>query len=545
MLNNKIKLLSCDKLKIKSIRLFHYILIPENSKYLPLVISGLLSSLAFAPIFIFPLLIYGISTLLYYINNSKTGYESFFNGWLFGVAHFFSGTYWITISIKVYIDQFWWVIPFAIILVPSILAIGIGLVGLLTFKIKNKYNDIFNNFNFAAVWTLIEWLRSWILTGFPWNLAGYSLCFDTRLIQLSNIFGIYGLSFIVIFLSGNFWHLFEKKYYSWFKHCLISLIVITSVLCYGCFRLENNPLKMTDIKVRLVQPSIKQKSLWMSNELYHNIYLHKQLSKHENGVANFNPDIVVWSESAVTVPLVWPHVEDILRSSIDENSILVTGGISEVIDHNIVMQNRPKANLYSSMYAINKQGSILFDYYKQHLVPFGEYMPFGKYLGLKKLTSGYLDYTPGKNNQICTLFIKNHKINIRPLICYEAIFPEEARIKNKNIDLFINITNDTWFGNSTGPYQHFEITRMRAIENGIPIVRVGNNGISAIIDSYGRILHSTKLDDFNVLDGYIPQKSRFTMFAKYGNSLTILLVILIYFNIFFIKLINKRHSCGR
>ena len=183
-------------------------------------------------------------------------------------------------------------------------------------------------------------------------------------------------------------------------------------------------------------------------------------------------------------------------------------------------------HLYTSAYAINQSSNMLFNYNKAHLVPFGEYIPLRSYFPLlKKLTPGLLDYSAGKGGEVVTL--PQFNLKIRPLICYEAIFPRESI--TKNVDVIINLTNDSWYGASTGPYQHFHMARMRAVENGLPFVRVAGSGISAIIDPLGRIIAETPLLQATILDGILPVKlSKPTIYVVIQELGLVILTAILY-----------------
>ncbi|MDF2966049.1 MAG: cutE [Rickettsiaceae bacterium] len=498
---------------------------PENR--IPLFLSGLLSSFAFAPSFFFPFMIIGISILLYYIKHAGCSKAAFFAGWIFGFGHFLSGLYWISLGVAVYIEQFWWALPFALCGLPIILAFFIAFPAYLTYKAQPKANLVLV-FIFSILFISLEWVRSWIFTGLPWNLAGYSLCFSERMLQLASITGVYGLSFLVIFISGNLYFIYVRDKEGWIVHSLSSLFLLLAICYFGEKRLQENPPLLTDISVRLVQPSIPQEAKWDHRKLYKNMELHAELTKIDNDQADrFNPDLVIWSEAAVTLPLNRPRIKSILTNAISEQTILITGGVSEIYepnnDQNSLLE---EYRLYTSFYGINAKGQVLFNYNKAHLVPFGEYMPYKEVLGLKKITAGFIDYSPGDKEQNVHFNIRGRTLYIRPLVCYEAIFPDEARVKDPRISLFINITNDSWYGRSTGPYQHFEISRMRAIENGIPMIRVGNNGISGIIDPLGRVIFKTELDEISATDGFIPKKiEQQTLYSIYGNFCIITLLL--------------------
>jgi apolipoprotein N-acyltransferase len=297
---------------------------------------------------------------------------------------------------------------------------------------------------------------------------------------------------------------------SYFMFCMISIV---AALFFGSSRLKKNPISFTNTAIRIVQPSIPQSDKWDEEVFWEHLNKHTSLSRLHTG---FKPDIILWSEAAVTAPYRIKSVMHKLQSAITSaDVVLVTGGVNDNESANF------KHELRSAMYAITKQGKILFEYHKAHLVPFGEYMPLKSILPVKKLTPGIIDYTPGTQGVVVEL--PHLVLKIRPLICYEAIFPGEVR--EDKADVMINITNDSWYGNSSGPYQHFHAARMRAVENGIPMIRAANSGISAIIDPLGRVISETKLWAVTVLDGKIPHKlPRPTLYYLYGEWMLLFII---------------------
>lgn len=479
------------------------------------LLLGLLSGLVFAPTFLLPALL-TLSYLCYLVQNSKDWQEAAKLGYIFGFGHFLSGIYWISISVSVYISDFWWAIPFALFGLPIILAFFISVSCVFSFFVRNNK---YYHFIFCLYWVLFEWVRSWIFTGLPWNLIGYAFSFSDILIQPLNIIGIYGLSFIVIYISTSFYPFFTKQFDQLKVLLLTSSITLAVIITFGNIRLYNHPTNFTDIKVRLVQPSIPQTEKWDEEEFWHNLMLHINLSENPQPV-----DLVIWSEAALVVPYDIPAVKSELLGLLNSvDATLITGGISD---------NKKRGEhfeLYTAMYALEKNGNKLFEYHKSHLVPFGEYMPFKKILPFKKLTHGFVDYTEGNGGLV---YLDKYNLKIKPLICYESIFPDFVRTNNETADVIINVTNDAWYGKSSGPYQHFYISRSRAVENGLPMIRVANNGISAIIDPLGRVIKKLDLNETNYIDGLIPKKLNSpTIFSKFGN-ITILLIV------FFIFLVN-------
>lgn len=488
----------------------------KNNPKKSLFLFGFLLSLAFAPLFFVPLLLL-IAFLAYFIKNAESVSEAAAYGCCFGFGFFTSNLYWISVGVSVYINDFWWALPFALFGLPLFLSIFILCQSSLSWYFRDSKYYILA---FAIFWVLFEWLRSWVFTGFPWNLLGYSFAFSNHLVQQFSVFGAYGVSFIVVFLSASAINLIERERSSKYLVFLLSSILI--LFAFGELRLSYYETKFHDVKLRLVQANIPQTDKWDDDLFWANLTSHVNLSRDYNG---FEPDIILWSEASVTVPYNIASVRQLMQSAIIyPNSVLITGGVSYI-----------DKKLYSSLYSVNQSGDLLFEYHKAHLVPFGEYIPFRTIFPfVKKLTHGFLDYTPGKMGEVFN--ISNLNLTIRPLICYESIFPREAI--TRDADVIINLTNDTWYGNSAGPYHHFHMARMRAVENGIPLVRVANSGISAIIDPLGKVIgEAGLLSRMDVIDNYLPKKLENSTFYVKFQELT-LLILLLYFGVI-TKLIYK------
>lgn len=465
-----------------------------------LMILGLISGLAFAPIFFLPSLL-TLSYLIFEIFKANTYKQALYKGFIYGFGHFLASMYWMCIGIGVYIDEFWWAVPLALFGIPIILACFIALTCLSAYFFKNTN---YFHFIFCLCWLFFEWLRSWLFTGLPWNLLGYSWCFSDYMIQVSSLFSIYGLSFITIYIATIPFFLLKKDCRSFYITAFIAIFLIFLSLTYGYQKLSSKAITYTDIKARLVQPSIAQTAKWTSEHFWTNLNNHLDLS-----LLPGDPDLIIWSEAATTLP----YNQDLLYDELiqmlwTKKAILVSGGINDIEYSN------GEYDLFSTLYGLDYNGQLAFEYRKAHLVPFGEYMPFKKFLPFKKLTDGLIDYAAGQRQLVR---LDKFNLNILPLICYESIFSFEAITSNKLADVIINVTNDAWFGNSSGPYQHFHISRIRAIESGLPMLRVSNNGISAVIDSYGRILQQMPVNYRGIIDTFIPVKETLqTPYSKYG-----------------------------
>ena len=484
---------------------------PELQYFISFVL-GLLSALAFAPVFLFPILLITFPCFLVLISYS-TKKSSFLLGWWFGFGYFIAGLYWISFALLVDINSFGWLIPVAVLLMPAITAIYIGFIGLLT-KIlsKNKYQLLVN---FICLWVLFEIIRVNILTGSPWLLLGYSLCFWDAMLQSASVFGIYGLSFIVLCVVCTPYLLLDhyKKLDSVF--ITIALLIFTTNFGFGYFRLQNSTSELSNSMIRIVQANISQNLKWDYNERLNNLIKHANLTKQNNDKI----DYVIWPESAISFPM---SLQNRLRISdiIPKNSFLLVGGIR-------VNNEINPTEIWNSMFLINSTGQIIDFYDKIHLVPFGEYVPLKKFIPITKVTQGAIDFSPGSS--LKTIKVSKNLPSFAPLICYEAYFPEDVVLKEQLPDFIVNFTNDAWYGNTSGPYQHLYMTKLRAIEQGIPIARAANTGISAIIDPYGRILKMLPLNKEGIIDLQLPKALKTTtIYSKYLNSI-IFAIIPIFF----------------
>jgi apolipoprotein N-acyltransferase len=476
-----------------------------------LFVAGFGTGLSFAPLFFF-LGVFLISILCADLYFCKTRAEAFISGHFFGSGFFLSSLYWISIGPTVYMEDFWWAIPIGLFGIPLFMALFTAVSSLVSWHFR--YNK-FYHFIFCVSWVFFEWVTSWIFTGLPWAVMGYALSFSDALIQGASLFSVFGLSFVVVYVGSGFYSVITKQYTIFRVTIVTSIIILLFLYFYGYFRLENNQTTFTDIKVRLVQPSIPQTAKWDPDIFWQNLDRHIELSKKpanpgehkvdaQNSLVHLKmrngiiPDIIIWSEAALTAPFNLPPISRALKSVFThDKQVLILGSIS-----NNNMENED-FKLFSTMLALDSKINKLFEYHKSHLVPFGEYIPFKKFLPFKKLTHGLVDYSPGQR-QVVNL--KEYNLIIQPMICYESLFPSEVRIKNSTVNVIINVTNDAWYGIFSGPYQHLEIARIRSVENGLPMLRVGNNGISAIIDPLGRIISFIPLNKSDALDGYIPSR---------------------------------------
>lgn len=476
---------------------------------------GIVSVAALPPYHFIPAL-FSIPVLIWLVDGVKTRRSAFSTGWWFGLGHFALGMSWTANALTIDMGRFGWLIPFCILGFGVVLGIYIGLTTLVASFAKT---GIKRAIVFAAAWTLFEWLRSWLFTGLPWNLTGTVWANNESIMQVCSLTGIYGLSLATILFFAMFsifgYKTGNRKYFAVGAPAFLIFLIAVG----GMWRLSSaSDDFVPNVKLRLVQANILQKDKWDLNRRGHNLLEHIALS-HSKGFEEITH--VIWSETASSFPL---NIDFYARAAVAKaaplNGALITGM------PRFDMQEKEAKRIWNSVIAIDAAGKTLAYYDKVHLVPFGEYVPFGKFLPLDKITSGKLDFSSGEERK--TLEIKGLP-PFSPLICYEVIFPTEVIGNKKRPSWLLNITNDGWYGDSVGPYQHFAAARIRAIEEGLPLVRVANTGISGVIDAYGRVVNSLSLGKKGVVDSNLPKAlDSITFYGRFGNSIPLMLIFLLF-----------------
>jgi apolipoprotein N-acyltransferase len=480
----------------------------NTGKYLIAFISGASAGLAFAPYFYFFILFFSFSLLLALLEHSPGKKQSFLVGWFFGFGHFIVGVYWLYHPMMLDLDQYAILIPFAILGMPAVLALYIGTVTFLTNLIPA--NNAAKVVIFSCFWVIIEYLRAHLFTGFPWNLLGYSLAFNSEISQLASIGGIYALSFLILLIASIPYLIYNNNYKI---HATLVILTITSCYYYGYSRIKLPPTN-SDVAIRIVQANIKQTLKFTQQQEVANIYHQIEMS---NSPSLLPIKYVIWPEGAFAFDIDYPGLLHIIKKAAPIKGALITGG-------DRIERNNAGFKWWNSLQMISNDGKIIASYDKVHLVPFGEYVPFRNILPINKIVAGLTDCSPGKSAHNISV-IKEEEF--RPLICYESIFADEISVAGQSPKWLLNITNDGWYGQSSGPYQHFAMSRFRAIEQGVPLVRSAKTGISAIVDSYGRVVTKADLNTQGVVDGYLPSPAATTFYSLYGDTPIMALIILI------------------
>lgn len=435
--------------------------------------------------------------------------------WGFGFGFFCVSLYWICQALWVEVDVFWWLIPFCFLGVPAFIAAFMAFISLWflgwAYTVSSKIlRLLFLQFGYmharavsrllmvAFWWVSGEYFLADFCTGFPWALVGYTWSPFLVVTQVASIGSVYTLSFLTLCVAGIpylYFSLMPSRFTS--LYVKIAGVIIISILGFGAARLYLNKTEYTSTKIRLVQPCLSQSPVWNLEEQLLN--LDKIIRLSQVGTID-HPDMVIWPESSLGFYLENDGLRKRLGNTVHEGSYLVLGG---------TRRNKAHTKIWNSLFVLNHKGETVVTYDKHHLVPFGEYVPFKSWLeaffprvNIRKITFGLLDFSKGEGAKTIAF---SYIPSFSPNICYEAIFPGQVIVPSENPRWILQITNDIWFGESFGPYQHFQIARMRAIEEGVPLVRVSNTGISGVIDPYGRILKKMHMAEIGTLDILLPK----------------------------------------
>ena len=459
---------------------------------------GLLAAVALPPVHAIVLLVPAFIGFLWLIDGSGGWRGAFAAGWWFGFGHFAAGLYWIANALLVDAAQFGWMVPFAVGGLAAVVGLFPAVAALLVRASGTRGAG--RVLVLGASWTTLEWLRGWIFTGFPWNLMGTVWVVSEPIMQLAAVCGVYGLSLLSVTVAAMPAVLADGAVVE--RRALGAVVAAIAVLGVawvgGATRLALAPGgEAADIRLRLVQPAIDQKLKWRPElRLAH---VERQLdmsSAPPRRAATLPATHVLWAETAVPFNLAGePGLLKALGDAVPTGGLLITGA------PRLTRREGAAARIWNSLHAVDERGVIVGTYDKFHLVPFGEYVPFRGHLDVSKLVPGRMDFSPGPSP--VTLSLPGLP-PFSPLICYEAIFPGRVLNKEDRPTWLLNITNDAWFGMSSGPYQHFAAARFRAVEEGLPLVRVANTGISAVVDAHGRTVASLGLGVAGVLDSPLP-----------------------------------------
>ncbi len=489
------------------------------------IAAGGLSALAFAPMFVTPIFFLTLPVFVWLIDGSANWRRAASAGWLFGFGYFFCNLFWVGEAFLVEADKFAWLLPFAITLLPAGLAIFWALAAAAARLFWSE--GIARLFVFAIALGVAEWLRGHILTGFPWNLPGYALTFPLSLMQSAALFGAYGLTAIALFIfPAPLVVLGDSRVPPTPRKIAYALglaaIPIALLFAYGAWRLSSPETLVPGVKFRIVQPSVPQREKWMAEYQRRIFDDHVALSlQNPDGQKDSLAGIthLVWPEAAMPFfPLEAPVALDILSHILPPGTTLITGALRHEPTLTADSPMTPETRTLNSILVLNERAEAVTTYDKINLVPFGEFMPYEATLasiGIEKLTHGRGSFAVGRQPR--PLMTIPGLPPALGLVCYEALFPGNIVQGSERPGVLINVTNDGWFGNSTGPYQHFHQSRVRAVEEGVPLIRAANNGISAVVDPFGRVLQYLGLNVRAEIDSPLPEALSPPLYARLGD----------------------------
>jgi len=482
---------------------------------IPCLLSAILLILSFPNFNLWPLAWFAFIPLFFFLQN-KNALTRFFSAYLVGVLFFFGTIFWL---IHVTLA--------GMIALVLYLALYFGLFGLF-FSLTPYHLPLITLLFLPAVWVLLEYLRGHMLTGLGWVLLGHSQYLNLPIIQISDITGAYGVSFLVMLVNVAVWQIISgainrrpapknKTFFSVVIFCCLSSLV------YGYYRLHQ---KTTGEKIRIsvVQGNVPQELKWVREEKEGILEKHVGLSLK---AAAGNPDLIIWSETAMPVVL---EEEFFLLNAVS--------GLAREIQKPILTgtMRHENGNYYNSAVLFSPDGVIKQHYDKIHLVPFGEYIPLRKPFVFLERLAPIDDFKAGKEHTLFKFSASSHQspVKFAVLICFEDIFPELARkFVAQGAGFLVNITNDAWFGKTAASYQHLQSSVFRAIENRIPVVRSANTGISGFIAANGKIISLVKdktgkniyISGYDTQEIIIPTNKNLSFYTRFGDVFVLFCLI--------------------
>ena len=501
-------------------------------------VFGLFTVAAQAPIHLFAILIVTLPSVVWLLDGTDTPTRENWKparsaaaiGWWFGFGYFLGSLYWIGEAFLVEAEMFGWLLPFAVTGLPA----GLALFTAAAFALARYHwpPGYRRTLTLAVAWAASEWLRGHILTGLPWNLAGHAVTVSDSLMQSVALFGSYGTTLLIltVFLTIASYDPRRRKprddreirELGVWRPTAVAFAVLGLVWFGGGVRLlASDTTWVEGVTLRLVQPNVPQREKWKPENRQEIVGQFLRMSDAPPAPGAM-PTHIVWPESAL--PFIVDR-EPVLRSAISRvlapGGVLLLGAVRGEPDE--TNPDRELGRFFNSLHIMGPDGEIRQTYDKAHLVPFGEYLPLQSVLeaiGLQQLTRLRGGYQSGPGPQ--TLAVPGAPA-VSPLICYEIIFSGGV-VGAERPGWIVNVTNDAWFGSSAGPYQHLAQARLRAVEQGLPVARAANTGISAMIDPFGRVLETIPLNREGVIDTRLPEALPPTLYARIGDWLFLVLL---------------------
>lgn len=467
---------------------------------------GAAIALGQAPFGLWYVAIVALSVLLRMAGHGRAGWTGFFAG----IGYVCVGMFWITEPFFVEPEIYGWMAPFALLFMGA----GMGVFWALGLGLGSRlgHTPMRRILGAAVGLAAVDALRTYIFTGFPWILVGH-IWIDTPIAQLAAYIGAIGLCIVTLAIAVLPWMRFGVA-----TGITVGIGAIAACWGVGVMRLDA-PIapRAETVNLRLVQPNAAQALKWNPDYAMPFFYRHLDLTAMEPAVGHARPDLVIWPETAV--PFWLDNAGDGLAMIADAaNGVPVALGI----------QRAEGSQYFNSLIVLGPDATVQDTYDKVHLVPFGEYIPWGDALaavGIRAFAAREGNgYTAGRSETVLNL---GRLGNVQPLICYEAVFPQDIRNAPSRPDWIMQVTNDAWFGSISGPWQHLALSRLRAIEFGLPIARAANTGVSAMIDARGRIVDELGMDIQGVIDAPLPPSLPPTLYSRTGDWPAICVILLL------------------
>lgn len=471
-------------------------------RYLTAAAAGAIAVLAQAPFDFMAVCFISFPVLVWLLDGATADSGSgilrrlapaFATGWWFGLGYFVAGLWWVGNALLVEAESFAWALPLAVFLLPAALALFYGLATALARLFWD--HELGRIAALAAAFGFAEWLRSFLFTGFPWNAIGYAIMPIPLLMQPVAAVGLHVMNMLAVFVFAMPALLAARRHLG--VGVASALVIAAACGGYGLWRMSLPLPDGESISVRIVQASIDQAGKWdrqVRDDIFRK-YLALSAGTPEGEESDFRPRLIVWPETSV--PFLFEERPDALLAIgqlLDDDQMLLAGAVRTEGDANAGRL------FYNSIVAINADGVIEAAADKVHLVPFGEYLPLSGLLesfGLRRLVTAPGMFSAAAERRLIRL---DPNLALLPLICYEIIFPDEVTASASGAHMIVNITNDAWYGNTPGPYQHLRQAQVRAVETGLPLIRAANNGVSAAVDARGRILDALDIDEIGNID---------------------------------------------
>jgi len=482
------------------------------------VLAGAIGVLALAPIGFFAAMFVSFTLLVWLMDGAAAPpdsgflrrlWPSFLTGWFFGFGYFVAGLWWLGHALMIDAEEFAWALPLAVLGLPAVLAIFYGLATVIA---RLFWSDGMGRIAALALgFGLAEWLRSFAFTGFPWNAIGYGAMPIPLMMQSAHMIGTLGVTALAVFVFAAPALIGTRQ--GAIPGLALAALLFAAHLGYGAYALSrpDAPSSGPQPVVRIVQPAIDQSDKMDSAADRAAIFeKHLSLSVQPAKAGGKRPDIIVWPETSI--PFLITDNQDALTriaDTLDDDQILIAGAV-RAEDMGPGMPPR----YYNSIYVIDGRGQIIGASDKVHLVPFGEYLPFEpmfRRLGIQNIVEIPGGFSAAASRSLLTM---PSGLKFYPLICYEIIFPNEMSPQIADAGAILNVTNDAWFGDTPGPYQHFQQARVTAVEYGLPLIRSANTGISALVDAHGRVVSGL---DFNQ-EGFLDATLNSATFSRNENG---------------------------